>query len=218
MNNEYIVYVIVHVDTARIYVGYSSDYKKRWRRHIEKSKRDDCSYIHRAINKHGVESFEFKVLQSFFSKKEALLAERYWISYFKSNDKEYGYNLTEGGECGSHDACVLGGKVAGTKNLRKWQAEHPDEFLKNQIKNGQKTGKLYGAKRLNEYARSDQGRKTSSEKAKKKVLKIDVTSNKIITTYQSIKDAALEAQIPYSTFWEIIKEGKHIDRFVWRLG
>lgn len=56
-------------------------------------------YLFRAIEKYGFENFT--VLEEFekvSSKKELMQREMHWIKYFKSNDMEFGYNLTSGGE------------------------------------------------------------------------------------------------------------------------
>jgi len=56
-------------------------------------------HLYAALKKYGIENFE--VIEEFdtaYSKNELLEKERYWINYFKSDDYNYGYNCTNGGE------------------------------------------------------------------------------------------------------------------------
>lgn len=71
--------------------------------YIGQSKYDDPSYIGsgsfflKAVKKHRKENFVKEVLEYLKSKEELDERETYWISYFKSNDPDIGYNLAIGG-------------------------------------------------------------------------------------------------------------------------
>lgn len=60
-----------------------------------------------SIEKYGFEAFEItKEFDIAYSEEELKEKEKYWISYYKSNDVNYGYNRTEGGD----GVCGLSGK------------------------------------------------------------------------------------------------------------
>ena len=54
-------------------------------------------YFHNAINKYGEDNFIFEEIDSACTQKELDEKERYWIKYYNSNNKDYGYNLDSGG-------------------------------------------------------------------------------------------------------------------------
>lgn len=61
-------------------------------------KYQDQPAIWRAIKKYGWENFQKEILYSNLTKEEAGLKEREMISLYRTNEKEFGYNLTDGGE------------------------------------------------------------------------------------------------------------------------
>jgi hypothetical protein len=88
--------------------------------------RENIGYPHnehllRSIEKYGKNNFE--VIEEFDfanSKNELLEKERYWIKYYKSNDYNYGYNNTSGGEelTGSNQNFISKVKRRITKAIR----------------------------------------------------------------------------------------------------
>jgi hypothetical protein len=55
--------------------------------------------IKRAIRKYGKEHFKIEIIEDNILKKNLDEREIYWIAYYKSNNSEFGYNLTKGGNC-----------------------------------------------------------------------------------------------------------------------
>lgn len=123
----YYVYCIQNKVNNKVYVGWSSNYKNRWktetkRAFLNNGGRDYNSLLSRAFRKYAKEQnkvkdfFNFYVLEEFENKEESLEAEQFWIEYFRSNihkySDKYGYNQHEGGSCG-----ILGYKF--TKEQRK---------------------------------------------------------------------------------------------------
>lgn len=96
------VYVIRNILNDKRYVGYSSCPEERWKEHIRLLKKSNppC-HIHRAIAKDGLAVFEFRIIETFETKEDGLLAEIKWISEFDSYG-DNGYNETRGGDGNSH--------------------------------------------------------------------------------------------------------------------
>ena len=92
------IYKIRNKINGKIYIGQSIKIEERWKSHILNSRQekitDSSQVIHKAINKYGVENFEFSILEEC---DEASLDEReiYWISVYDSYYN--GYNCTKGG-------------------------------------------------------------------------------------------------------------------------
>lgn len=96
----YYIYTVLNKQNGKIYVGKTKNYRKRVNQHLSAARRGGAGsfYLHRAINKYGVDNFTFNILQSFENEEDCFSAEKYWISYFGSSDSDLGYNLTIGGE------------------------------------------------------------------------------------------------------------------------
>lgn len=56
-------------------------------------------YFSLAINKYGWNNFEHKILFQDLSKEEAEIKEIELIAKYKSNNRKYGYNIANGGNC-----------------------------------------------------------------------------------------------------------------------
>lgn len=94
------IYKIINKIDGKIYIGQTKNVKERWKRHkwdagnINKCK----SYFHKAISAHGSENFIIETILEISTRDEANIAEIKLIKELKSNDKNFGYNLTTGGE------------------------------------------------------------------------------------------------------------------------
>lgn len=123
------IYKITNLINNKCYVGMSVDVYNRWKEHLR-----HCKYMVRASNKplylafkkYGVENFKFEILEEC---KISELNEReiFYIDKFKSNDNRYGYNLTDGGDCGP--------SLKGSKNPNSVCSEDSIIFLRNCYKN-----------------------------------------------------------------------------------
>jgi group I intron endonuclease len=91
------IYVIQNKIDLKIYVGQTNDPKIRWNRHKSMSKGKSKQYIHNAIRFHGIENFLFQTIEEFESEMDINEAEEFWIGFFQSRNREFGYNLTDGG-------------------------------------------------------------------------------------------------------------------------
>ena len=101
----FVVYMILNLINGKIYVGQTNNFKRRKKKHIFDSYKEGRSKpVHKAIRKYGINNFDFRIVQEINSFNEALLAEKYWISFYKSNiiryGKQFGYNLSDGGDGG----------------------------------------------------------------------------------------------------------------------
>lgn len=87
-----IIYKTTNLVNGKIYIGQDS--------------KDDPKYLGsgllltKAINKYGKENFKKEILQKCENKKELNESEKYWIGFYKSTDKNIGYNIAEGGTGG----------------------------------------------------------------------------------------------------------------------
>lgn len=100
------IYLIENSVNGKKYVGQSTDIDRRIGEHFrssqpqiysQKNERDSKTPIHLAMNKYGVNNFTIEILEE--CKRENLdEREIYWINFYNSNNKDCGYNLTDGGQ------------------------------------------------------------------------------------------------------------------------
>ena len=86
------IYKVTNKINGKVYIGQSVDIGRRWRQHM--TAKDDI-YFHKAIQKYGIENFEWEVIEK-CKKSELDERESYWIEYYDSFNK--GYNCTKGGD------------------------------------------------------------------------------------------------------------------------
>lgn len=93
-----IIYKITCLVTNKVYIGLTiQTLKKRWEHHVSDSKRRDY-YFYRAIKKYGEEKFEISEIEKCSSFEKLKEREIYWITFYDSNNSEFGYNSTLGGD------------------------------------------------------------------------------------------------------------------------
>lgn len=93
-----VIYLVTNLINGKVYVGQTiGDYRRRWTCH-RTSKKGSCRALYRAIQKYGSQNFTIEVIAKASSRAELNLLEVFTILYFKSNKKEFGYNLTTGGD------------------------------------------------------------------------------------------------------------------------
>lgn len=98
-----IVYQIRNPINGKVYIGQTiQSLKKRKKDHRSGIKKFPALAIYRAFVKYGFDSFEWSILFYATNKAELDEAEKQIIAVKKSMSPKYGYNMTFGGEGGSH--------------------------------------------------------------------------------------------------------------------
>ena len=88
------IYAIICVKTCKFYIGQSNNVRKRiWEHdHFLKNGTHCNPYLKAAWIKYGENSFRAIVLE--YCNRELMEnRERFWISFYKSNQKKFGYNI-----------------------------------------------------------------------------------------------------------------------------
>jgi group I intron endonuclease len=90
------IYAILNKKTGQVYVGQSNHITRRFRDHL-KDLREGIhfsGYLQNAWNIYGEKNFKFKILERVAPTKKLLKQrEQYWMDYYKSYEREKGYNL-----------------------------------------------------------------------------------------------------------------------------
>lgn len=96
-NRKYCVYKLTSPE-GKSYIGVTGrPLKIRW---ANGKGYQNCRAIEEAITRYGWQNFKKEILEKGLEREEAYERERYWVMCFRTNEREYGYNLTNGGLCG----------------------------------------------------------------------------------------------------------------------
>lgn len=92
------IYLIKNNINGKVYIGKTEyEVEKRWKKHLEAVKRKVNRYLYNAMNKYGVDNFSIKAIDICDDKEKLCEREKFWIKFYKSIDKNFGYNMQEGG-------------------------------------------------------------------------------------------------------------------------
>ena len=112
---NHVVYIHINKINLKVYVGQTcQQLHRRWRN--GKGYLNCDTYFANAIKKYGWDNFEHIILENGLTKSEADFYEKMYIKEYKSYDKQYGYNLTFGGD----------GMTPTNETRTKMKLHHPD--------------------------------------------------------------------------------------------
>ena len=96
------IYLLRNLSNGKVYIGKSINLEKRLKEHKLSLIRGDHhnNYLQNAWNKYGEDCFEVEILFNSNNPSELTEKEIHFIKLYNSNNLEYGYNLTSGGEGG----------------------------------------------------------------------------------------------------------------------
>lgn len=95
------IYKITNIINNKIYIGQThiKNPIKRWADHFNDAYVNHHDYfLYRALRKSGIENFTFQIIEKDIPIKDLNEREMFFIKLFNSNDSEFGYNLTKGGQ------------------------------------------------------------------------------------------------------------------------
>ena len=94
------IYQIKNKVNKKIYIGSSVDIKQRWAKHLHELKKGIHSnkYLLESFKKYGEENFDFILLEKIQDSSLIIEREQYYLDYYKSYEKENGYNLRKKAE------------------------------------------------------------------------------------------------------------------------
>ena len=94
------IYLITNKVTGKVYVGQSNNVEQRLAAHKCSLRTNDGKenhHLQNSWNKYGENNFRFSIIEE-CGESELDEREKYWIRNYRANDKNYGYNKTNGGK------------------------------------------------------------------------------------------------------------------------
>lgn len=156
-----IIYKILNIINGKCYIGKTEQsLEKRWARHLYLVKSGKNRYLYDAIRCYGVDNFKLEIIETCESRTQLDEREKFWISHFKTTEKQFGYNMNEGGTGGRHTQEVID-KIAEKRRGRKLTQEHKDKISRSH------KGKIKTSEHLENISKGLTGIKRSDETKKK---------------------------------------------------
>jgi len=88
------IYMITNIINDKKYIGQSRNLWKRIREgHVGKLRTNLHYNIQNAWNKYGEDNFKFEIIEECVNNSELKTREQYWMDYYKSYNKDVGYNI-----------------------------------------------------------------------------------------------------------------------------
>ena len=118
------IYRIRHTESNKGYIGSATNFNKRWSRHKRnlKLKIHHAPHLQAAWDKYGEEQFVFEILEKVSNRTKLLEREQYWMDYYKSYDKDFGYNV-----------CAKAGSTLGVPSKNKGVPASEESKNKNRL-------------------------------------------------------------------------------------
>ena len=184
-----VIYKFRNKINGRYYIGKTTtSVRKRVIEHMTNSKpwtKARKGYFQRALYKYGFENFEFSIIESGITDEELLnKREIYWIGSYKSDQKEFGQNMTPGGDGNTNKEfnrqCVERLRKANLGAKRSQKSKELMSFIQKQrCKNPKAKQQLL------------ENAKLAWKKNERKVVKLDLNYN-LICTYDSLTKATYD--------------------------
>lgn len=127
------IYLIQHKINLKIYVGWTNNYKRRWSHHkfLSKNLTKNPQPIHQAMHQDGFDFYRFTVIEQHLLKEDADEAEKFYIAFFQTRNKDLGYNAAIGGKdiSGWHHTEEAKLKISAQSKLQKLSPEHKAKLI-----------------------------------------------------------------------------------------
>ena len=221
MDRQYKVYIHTNKINNKKYIGVTRQLpEQRWKNGKGYVRNE---YFYRAIQKYGWDNFEHEVVLVNLTKEQAEMFEVEMIKYYRSNQKEFGYNIEGGGNLHKEVSEETRQKVResklGNKNpnfgkcgkLNPFYGKHHTEEMKEYYRkiNSGNNSPWYGRKHTEEEKRkiseANKGKKFTKEH-RENLSKAKKGKNKGGKNYQARKVICLE---DLKTFNSIAEAGEY---------
>lgn len=207
------IYKISNDINDKLYIGKTLyTIERRWSQHKNNAKtRKDLEHLplYSAMNKYGIEHFTIEKIEEVLDEKQLSEREQYWIKYY--NTYNYGYNASVGGDgLQLYDYDYIWDLWEQGNTIKQISALIPcNDYVVRTVLD---IHNVSTEERKNRSAyRQDEGHKLY----RRQVNQIDIFTNKIIHTYNSVREAALEIGCDSSYLSKLCQNNKIAFGFKW---
>ena len=143
------IYKTTNLLNGKIYIGQRHSNKFLGQSYLGSGKR-----LRDAIKHYGEENFKVELIEEIETKELMDVREIYWISYYKSTNKEIGYNISEGGNV---NRTMVG------ENNPFYGKHHSKENIEKFKKRKTTLGRKHTLEELEKISKGNKGKIISSE-------------------------------------------------------
>jgi hypothetical protein len=95
-----LIYSVTNKIDGKVYIGATTlDLDDRKAEHFKKFRNKSRNHLfYQALHEFGWDNFTWDVVKYYDKRDDLMLAEKWFIAKYKSNNPEYGYNITDGGD------------------------------------------------------------------------------------------------------------------------
>ena len=171
----------------------------------------NSQYLENALNKYRWEEVENVVLFENLTKEEAEAKEIEFIRKYKSNNRQYGYNIQNGGKTYGTLSQEIRTKISESKKGKLTGKENPFYGLEHTKATRKLLSKLKTGTKLSEETKNK-----IAESNKIKVIQLDLGNN-IIKIWDSAKDAGTNLDIHNTSITAVCKGKRNTaGGFMWK--
>lgn len=213
------IYIITFVADGRVYIGQTRRKRHvgavaRWNDHVSTAMSGRTkTHFHNAIRKYGKEAFSFDVLEV-CDADQANDRERHYIAAYKSNLKEFGFNMSEGGDGGQNSMSEeVRARIAASKRGVPTGPCSPE-----------KAKRISEAKLAQGLRHSDETRRLIGENRKverlSEVWKLNISAGLLKTAQYKLSTEEVlkvESLLPSMTDAELAKAFNVSRKMIWRI-
>lgn len=138
------IYKITNITNGLVYIGQTNNSPEhRFNQHIREAKcsvRKNYGLLHEAMNEFGKDSFTVELIESVDDRTKADEHERFWISFYNSDNPLYGYNCDSGGIAGGTKNDTTK-KLIGETTNNKWNNPETTAKMLDGLRKGTETAK-----------------------------------------------------------------------------
>jgi len=232
-----IIYKITNLINKKVYIGQTT---RSFNDRINDYKRElGNEYINNAFKKYGWDNFDFTIIDSAQTINELNSKEIRYIIEYKSNEKEFGYNILSGGKNASPgietlnkmSKAHLGKKQtqewinkriakAGTENAKKYGKKKTKKDSEELSKKSPKywLGKKRNVETIKKISETKKNNELSSKQKEileKKVYLKNPQTLELINSFDSTKKASKATGVHQSTISRWCNNGKIKDGIFW---
>lgn len=203
------IYCIRNIINDKIYIGQTKCLLKRIQSHIVKSKKSSLP-LYKSIRKYGSENFEIFVISNYVELNQMDFIETYLINYYKSFNKEIGYNI-----------CIVAKSSRGVKRTDETK-QKLSTITKKQWKNKEWVQDI--CQKRTETKNTDKYRKECSDRIlrlkeccpnmdrRKKVEMLDKHTLEVLKTYSSLTEASKDNNVTINNIYNCCQGISHTCR------
>lgn len=181
------IYKIRNLLNGKIYIGQSISIKRRFANHKANLNKNYNYSLYNAFRKYGIENFEFIIVEQVHDIAKLDEREQFWINHYKSNDRNFGYNLRL--HCTSNKGFKHTKETINKRILANTGKKRSLEFRK--ATSERMKGNILSIDTRNKIAKTLTGKKQSENQIKNATLtRIGSRRNK--ETKQRMRDAAIK--------------------------